>query len=106
MRLRLSGLMHVAIRSPRPVSPANVRGSPPIATPRRVISASPRVITIALVLSPTPEALGHAGGDRDDVLERAAQLAAGHVGVRVDAEDRAGEDRLQRHGDMRRRAWR
>ena len=54
VRLRLSGLVHVAIRSPNPVRPGNVRGSPPIATPSRVISARPRVSTIALVLSPSP----------------------------------------------------
>ena len=53
-RLRDSWLMHVAIRSPRPVSPEKVRGSAPIASPSRVISASPRVMTMARVLSPTP----------------------------------------------------
>ena len=51
-RLRLCGLAHVAMRSPMPASPANVSGSPPSATPRRASSASPRVISAALVLSP------------------------------------------------------
>ena len=37
-----------------PASPANVAASPPIATPSRVSSARPRVITMARVLSPTP----------------------------------------------------
>ena len=37
-----------------PASPANVGALPPIATPSRVISASPRVITAERVLSPTP----------------------------------------------------
>ena len=46
----------MATRSPIPASPANVRGSAPIASPRRAISASPRVIIIALVLSPRPSA--------------------------------------------------
>ena len=53
-RLRLSGLMQVAMVSPRPASPANVPGLPPMATPRRVISATPRLITMARVLSPVP----------------------------------------------------
>ena len=37
-----------------PASPANVAGSPPSATPSRVISASPRVMSVARVLSPKP----------------------------------------------------
>ena len=36
-----------------PARPASVCASPPIATPSRVSSASPRVITAARVLSPT-----------------------------------------------------
>ena len=46
-RLRLCSLVHVATRSPTPASPANVSGSPPTATPRRVSSASPRVMSAA-----------------------------------------------------------
>ena len=62
VRLRLNGLRHVVTRSPIPASPANVWASPPIATPRRLSSANPRVITIARVLSPTPSpwAMPHA----------------------------------------------
>ena len=52
--MRLYGLMHVVMRSPIPANPANVAGSPPIATPSRVSSANPRVMTAARVLSPTP----------------------------------------------------
>ena len=37
-----------------PARPANVSGSPPMATPRRVSSARPRVMTAARVLSPAP----------------------------------------------------
>ena len=37
-----------------PASPENVSGSPPMATPSRVSSARPRVITAARVLSPVP----------------------------------------------------
>ena len=62
--------------SPRPARPAKVSGLAPAAMPRRVISARPRVMMAALPLSPKPELLGGAGGDGDDVLERAAQLDA------------------------------
>ena len=54
MRLRDSGDMHVATRSPTPASPAKVAGSAPSATPSRAVSASPRVMIEALVLSPMP----------------------------------------------------
>ncbi len=39
-----------------PASPANVRGSAPSASPSLAISARPRVISVALVLSPKPRA--------------------------------------------------
>ena len=44
----------VTIRSPTPASPAKVSCFPPRATPSRAISASPRVMSSALVLSPQP----------------------------------------------------
>jgi drug/metabolite transporter (DMT)-like permease len=53
-RLRDSGDMHVAIRSPTPASPANVSGCAPAATPSRVISARPRVMIPAFAESPRP----------------------------------------------------
>ncbi len=53
-RLRLWGLVQVAIISPMPASPAKVSGLPPSAAPKRLISASPRVIKAARVLSPAP----------------------------------------------------
>ena len=53
-RLRDSGLMQVVSRSPKPVRPEKVSAAPPSATPRRVISAKPRVMTMARVFSPTP----------------------------------------------------
>ena len=52
-RFRDSGLMQVAMRSPTPARPANVRGSAPTAMPRRVISARPRVMIAAFPLSPS-----------------------------------------------------
>src|SRR6266516_2652848 len=53
-RFRDSGPVAVRIRSPIPARPANVAGSAPSATPSRVISASPRVISAARVLCPRP----------------------------------------------------
>src|SRR6266550_850097 len=52
--LRDWGPVAVRMRSPIPASPANVDGSAPSATPNRVISASPRVISAARVLWPIP----------------------------------------------------
>src|SRR5262245_13533319 len=54
VRLRDIGDMHVPTRSPRPARPANVSGSAPRRTPSRAVSARPRVISAALVLSPSP----------------------------------------------------
>src|SRR5881398_512375 len=53
-RLRDSGPVAVRMRSPIPARPAKVAGSAPSATPSRVISASPRVISAARVLWPRP----------------------------------------------------
>ncbi len=44
--------MHVTMRSPIPESPENVLMCAPSATPTRAISAIPRVMTAAFVLSP------------------------------------------------------
>src|SRR5439155_22387028 len=49
-----SGELQVATRSPSPARPANVIGSAPSAAPNRAVSASPRVISEARVLSPKP----------------------------------------------------
>src|ERR1700675_3452768 len=46
--------MQVVIRSPIPAKPAKVCDSAPWATPKRVISARPRVSRAALALSPKP----------------------------------------------------
>ena len=54
VRLRDSGELQVATRSPRPARPANVVSSAPSASPSRAVSASPRVISEARVLSPKP----------------------------------------------------
>ena len=54
LRLRLCTLAQVTIRSPIPARPPNVSAAPPIFTPSLDISAIPRVINAALVLSPYP----------------------------------------------------
>ena len=104
LRLRLFGLVHVATRSPSPARPANVIGSPPSATPSRVSSASPRVISAACVLSPYPSPAAVPDRDGDHVLHRAGDLAADDVGVRVHAEAPAHEELLQVARGVRRRA--
>ena len=50
--LRLCMLVAVTIRSPMPARPAKVWMLQPMATPRRAISAMPRVIRAARALSP------------------------------------------------------
>src|SRR5437762_778863 len=54
LRLRDNAPVAVRIKSPMPASPAKVNGSAPRATPSRVISARPRVISAARVLLPSP----------------------------------------------------
>ena len=92
--LRDKGDEQVATRSPSPASPANVVGSAPRRMPRRVVSARPRVMIVAFVLSPMPMPGGHAVSEGDDVLDRAAELTADDVGVRVRAEVRGGDGLL------------
>ncbi|SLJ82521.1 Uncharacterised protein [Mycobacteroides abscessus subsp. abscessus] len=46
--------MQVATRSPTPASPASVTGSAPRVTASRMISARPRVMRLAMELSPRP----------------------------------------------------
>jgi hypothetical protein len=54
VRLRESGEEQVATRSPSPARPISVSGSAPSAIASRAVSASPRVISDAVVLSPKP----------------------------------------------------
>ena len=54
VRLRDSGEEQVATRSPSPASPISVSGLAPSAIASRAVSARPRVITDAVVLSPKP----------------------------------------------------
>src|SRR5688500_9158217 len=53
-RLRLRAPVQVSTRSPIPASPAKVSCRAPNATPSRVVSASPRVMSAARELSPSP----------------------------------------------------
>ena len=54
VRLRDSGEEQVATRSPSPARPISVIGLAPSAIASRAVSARPRVITEAVVLSPKP----------------------------------------------------
>ena len=63
-----------------------VSGRAPSATPRRVISASPRAISAARALSPERAARNHAAGNRKHVLHRPGEFHAAKVVGRVGAE--------------------
>ena len=76
VRLRDSGDEQVATRSPRPARPIRVSGLAPSAIASRAVSASPRVITEAVVLSPKPSPTAMPTDRADDVLVGAAELAA------------------------------
>ena len=97
-RLRPSLLQQVTMRSPMPARPANVstRAPPPgPASPSRHAArdhAGLRVVAEA-------EAVDAAGGERDDVLRRAAELDADDVGVHVDAERRRVDRLLEPDGE-------
>ena len=64
VRLRDSGEEQVATRSPSPARPISVSGSAPSFIASRAVSASPRVISEAVVLSPKPEADRHPDAQR------------------------------------------
>ena len=82
---------HVAITSPIPASPANVE---PVRAGRR---AQPDHLGQAaghqpgLAVVPEAQPVGGAGSDRDDVLERPAQLHAQDVAIDVQPELTAAE---------------
>ena len=104
VRLRDRSPVQVSTRSPMPASPASVSGLAALRTASREISARPRVMSAARVLWPEAEPVGDAGGDGHDVLERAAELDAGHVVRGVDAEAIGLEQRAAVSSAMRRRA--
>ncbi len=85
---------------PVPRAPSASRAAPPSAADRRPVSASPRVISAARALWPKREPVARAGGDRQHVLHRAADLDAGDVVALVGAQRVAAQQR--RH--LRRRA--
>ena len=99
---------HVSTRSPRPARPASVAG---LAAERdgqpRDLGEPARDQRRARVLA-QPEAVGQAGGHRDHVLERAADLDADHVAVRVEPElaraERAAAARRPSASSRRRRS--
>ena len=88
VRLRDSGEVQVATRSPSPASPEKVMrvGAERGAQPGGLGEAAGDERGLGVVAE--AHALGHAGGQRDDVLHRAAELAADDVGVGVRPEVR------------------
>ena len=73
----------------------------PSSTPRRASSARPRVINAALVLSPYPRPSAMPAPIASTFFERARDLAADDVGIRVDAQRRREEQLLHLVGDRR-----
>ncbi len=78
-----------------------VSARPPQATTRRVISAKPRVMRAAAELCPKPKSVGDSGGDRDDILQRAAKFDPNYIAVAVNAEGRIAEFLLHRAKQVR-----
>lgn len=98
--LRLCMDVAVTMRSPMPASPPNVYSAQPIFSPRRLISAMPRVMRAARALSPLPSPLEMPTAERLDVLHRAAQLHAEHVRVRIGAHTGVHEHVLHLFRDL------
>ena len=88
-RLRLRSPVQVSTRSPRPLRPASVSRRPPSAHASREISDEAARDERRHRVVPEAEAFDDAGGNRDDVLQRAADLDAGHVVAGVEAQRRA-----------------
>ena len=93
-RLREWSSVQVSTRSPSPARPMKVSRCAPSATPSRVISTRPRVISAMRVLAPKPSPSRQAGADGQHVLDRAAHLDAGDVGGGVGAEARRTTGRV------------
>ena len=99
------------MRSPTPASPAKVSGLAPGGDPEAGHLGQPAGQQPGLAVVAEPERVGGAGGDGDDVLERAAQLDAEDVAVDVEPElapaeprhDPLREVRIRRRDDGRRR---
>ena len=87
-RLRLCGLMQVAMRSPMPARPAKVSCSPPMrdAEAGELGEAAGDDRGAGVVAGAEP--VGHARRDGDHVLQHPAELAADDVLVRVHPEER------------------
>ena len=89
----------VVIRSPIPASPVNVAGLPPSDLREPGDLDQPARDERGLGVVAETEAVDDAGRDRDHVLERARELDAERVGVRVDAEALRGQRALEAAGE-------
>ena len=85
-RLRLSWPVHVKTRSPMPASPASVSRSAAGGDGQARDLGQAAGDQRGLRVVPEAEALDDAGGDGDDVLQRAAELHADDVGAGVQAQ--------------------
>ena len=110
VRLRDSGDMQVAMRSPTPGQPGEGHrvGAERHAEPGRLGEPAGDDRRLGVVAHAQP--LGHADRERDDVLDRAAELGADDVGVGVGAEVGRGAGLARRARPLprrcRRRRWR
>ena len=84
-----------------PDSPANVSGFAPIATPMRVISASPRVISATRVFEPKPRPSEMPAPIATTFLSAPPMQHADHVVGAVDAEVQRGQRVLRERGRRR-----
>ena len=98
--LRDCGLPQVRRRSPRPERPISVSGRAPSAAPKRLQLGKAAGDERGVRAGAEPPALDDAGGDRQHVLHRAAELHADDIARPVDAQvaigERGGERLAQR----------
>ena len=98
--------MQVSTRSPRPLSPASVSRWPPAAHASRVDLGQPARDQRGQRVVAEAQPFDDAGGDRDDVLQRAADLDADHIVAAVSRNDGPRNSRLHELDRPRRRATR
>ena len=97
--LRDCRLLAVSIRSPMPDKPVKVAALAPLARPRRIVSASPSVISVARAFSPSLRPAAMPLAMRDHVLHHPAEGGADHVVAEVNAEVRVRDLPRERSPD-------
>ena len=89
-KLRLLVEEQVSTRSPRPDRPASVSRRPPIASPKRVISAKPRAISAARAFWPSPRPSATPQAIASTFLTAPPTSAPATSSVQIGAEVRQG----------------